>query len=613
MIDNHQNRLNYIRLVFLIVAGVLLLKALHLQLIDKTYADKAVATTVGNYILYPSRGLIYDRNKKLLINNNPVYDVMVTYNQVDKAMDTLKFCKLVGINPNEFSDRLNKNFRSARYSKSKPYVFLSTIAAETATQLQESLYQFPGFFLQTRNVRGYPHKNAAHVMGYIREVRKSEVDYENYRPGDYIGGSGLELEYENELRGVKGNRVVLKDNLGREVTSYKDGKTDVSPQSGKDILSSLDIDLQAYGEKLMENKTGSIVAIEPQTGEILAMISAPTYNPNLMTINRERGKYYNALLVDTLKPLFNRATMAKYPPGSIFKNIVGLIGIELDVVEPYVGMTCPGYYRYNNVTIGCRNHPRPNNVGIALQYSCNTYFIDAFRKIIDIESFYSPEVGLDTFSHYLYNFGMGEPLGIDFPQEQKGNVPTTKYFNKLYPKKRGGWKSPTIMSIGIGQGEVEMTGMQMANLAAILANRGYFYTPHLVKGFVDGTPIDKKYKEPNYVGVEPPNFAAVIAGMESVCSTGTGQRGKVTNIRTAGKTGTVQNPHGEDHSTFIAFAPVENPKIAISVYIENSGGGSRYAAPIAGLIMEKYLNKEISEEKKYLEKSMLEADLNAKK
>lgn len=611
MSESNQDKANIIRIVFLVAAAVLLLRAFDLQLIDNTYSNRK-SIAVGRYTQYPSRGLILDRNGKLLTNNNPVYDVMVTYNLVDKeSIDTTKLCNILGLKPGEFSKRFNKNFkRNNRYNKRKPYVFLSTISSRTAAHLQESLYEFPGFFVLTRNVRGYPHRNAAHVLGYIREVKRNEVN-EYYRPGDYIGGSGLELEYEAELRGTKGVNHFLKDNLGRKISSFKDGKIDTSAVSGRDLLSSIDIDLQMYGEKLMQNKTGSIVAIEPKTGEILAMISSPTYNPNLMTINRERGKYYQALLGDSLKPLFNRATMAKYPPGSIFKSIVGLIGIQLGVVNPYAGMGCPGFYKYNNVRIGCRNHPTPSNIGIALKFSCNTYFIDAFRDIVDIKSFYEPKVGLDTFDHYLYRFGLGDRLGIDFPQEQKGNVPTTAYYDKIYPKNKGSWKSPTIMSVGIGQGEMEMTGMQMANLAATIANRGYYYTPHLAKKFVDSDIlIDEKYRTPVFVGVEPPNFEPIIEGMESVVATGTGRRGQVTNVRTAGKTGTVQNPHGEDHSTFIAFAPVNSPQIAISVYVENSGGGSRFAAPIAGLMMEKYLKGKLDETKEYLEKTMLETDLN---
>ncbi len=611
MSDSNQNRQQIIRIVFLLAGAFLLLRAADLQLLDDTYHNKSTAIAVGKYTLYPSRGLIYDRNGKLLTNNNPVYDVMVTYNQVDAGMDSLKLADILGLKMPDFRKRLNKDFRNYRYSKSKPFVFVSTVSAQTAALLQESLYEFPGFFVQTRNVRGYPHRNAAHVLGYIREVTPKEVKELDYRPGDYIGGSGLELEYEKELRGVQGSRFVLKDNLGREVSPYKDGENDTLAVSGKDLISSIDIELQKYGEELMQNKTGSIVAIEPATGEILAMISAPTYNPNLMTINRERGKFYNALLVDSLKPLFNRAVMAKYPPGSIFKSVIGLIGIQLGVVNPYVGMSCPGYYSYNSVRVGCRNHPYPADMGVALKYSCNAYFIDAFRDIVEIESFYKPHIGLDTFDHYLYRFGLGNPLGIDFPQEQKGNVPTSEYYDKIYPRDKGSWKSPTIMSVGIGQGEMEMTGMQMANLAATIANRGHYYVPHLAKKFVDDDfLIDEKYRTPVRVGVEPINFVTVVDGMESVVASGTGRRGQVPEVRTAGKTGTVQNPHGEDHSTFIAFAPVDNPKIAISVYVENSGGGSRYAAPIAGLMMEKYLKGQISDSKKIVDKTMKETDLN---
>lgn len=598
------------------MASVLVFRAFDLQILNKKYAIEAEATAMSKYTLYPSRGLIYDRQGELLINNNPVYDVMVTYNQIDPNMDTIKFCKILGITKESFQERLNKNFRTdKRFSKYKPFVFLNKVSAETYAKFQESLYEFPGFDVQIRNVRAYPHKNAAHVLGYIQEVDKKDIEENKkvYVSGDYIGASGLEKQYEASLRGKKGGRFVLKDNRGRDVGKFLDGKQDTLAESGGDLIASIDIKLQGYAEELMQNKIGAVVAIEPKTGEILVLSSSPSYDPNLLTINRERGKAYAKIAKDSLNPLFNRATMAKYPPGSIFKPVVALIALQEQVTTPSRYIYCPGFYTYNNDTRKCRAHPPATTVGRAIQYSCNTYFFQTFREIVELEGFYKPEPGLETFTKYLYQFGLGYSLGIDFPQEKDGNVPTVNYYNKLYPKNKGGWKSPTIMSVGIGQGEMQLTTVQMANLAAIFANKGYFVTPHLAKGYRDNaSKIDEKYLKKNDVGIDPIHFPPVIQGMIDVVENGTARGSKIPGILTAGKTGTVQNPHGEDHSTFIAFAPVEDPKIAIAVYVENAGGGGRFAAPIATLIIEKYLNNEIASSRIWREEQMIEADLISK-
>ncbi|MBR9919840.1 MAG: penicillin-binding protein 2 [Bacteroidetes bacterium] len=618
MATSFANRQQSIRLLFIISAFILIYQALNLQVLDESYAAEADATASDTYTLYPSRGLIYDRNHTLLINNNPVYDILVTYNQVDPDMDKEKFCELLGIDTLEFNTRLNKNWNDARYSRSSPFIFLSTVSAVTYARFQESLYEFPGFYVQTRNVRAYPWPNAAHVLGFIREVSQQELDTQeeinegnNYKPGDYIGGTGLEKEYEEQLRGQKGARYVLKDNLGRVVGSYKDGELDRPPVSGVDMTSSLDIRLQAYAEELMDGKIGAVVAIEPKTGEILSMVSMPTYNPNDLTINRSRGEAVRRLSTDSLKPFFNRAVMAKYPPGSIFKPVIGLVGLQKGYLFPNTYHYCPGYYSYNSFIWGCRNHPAPIGVGTAVQFSCNTYFFQTFRDIIDKEeSFYKPEVGLDTLVSYLYRFGFGNELGIDFPGEQEGNIPTSEYYNRLYPKDQGGWKSPTILSLGIGQGEIQLTTMQMANLAAVLANRGYYKTPHLVKGFSDPEiQIPEKYRVNNYSGIDPEHFQPVVDGMISVVNAGTGRIAFIPDVTVAGKTGTVENPHGDDHSTFIAFAPADDPQIAIAVYVENAGGGGRFAAPIASLLIEKYLTGEIHPSRNWVEKRMLETKL----
>lgn len=611
--DVFQDRKLTIQVIFCAVALVLLWRAFELQIISDEYAKQAAITAVNKYTIYPSRGLILDRNGKLLINNNPVYDLNVTYNQIDPKMDTAKFCRLLEIDKAYFEEALNKDFKSDyRYSKYKPFTFLTKISSQMHARFQESMYEFPGFDVQLRNVRGYPYRNAAHVLGYMREVNQKEVRTENtpYVPGDYLGISGLEKEYEDELRGEKGQRFILKNNRGQNIGEYKDGEQDVPPKSGKDLITTLDIDLQTYAEELMKNKVGAVVAIEPKTGEILAMSSAPNYDPNRITINRSRGQEYNKLQNDSLKPLFNRALQAVYPPGSTYKTVMGLIGLQLGVITDNQPMPCPGYYQYNNLRVGCRPHPYTSNLGKAIQYSCNNYFCKTFRSVIDIESFYKPEVGLDTLRHFVGKFGMGRKLGIDIPGEKSGNVPTVAYYDKVYPAHKGGWKFSGIISLAIGQGEFTMSTLQMANMATALGNRGYFFKPHLVKGFNGENSAETlaKFRERETVDISPEHFDAVIQGMIDVTTAGTGRAAAVPNITVAGKTGTVQN-RGADHSTFIAFAPAENPQIAIAVYVENAGGGGRTAAPIAGLLMEKYLTKQISERSKYKETRILETNL----
>ncbi|MBK7409954.1 MAG: penicillin-binding protein 2 [Saprospirales bacterium] len=611
--NDFRSRQLTIQVLFAGVALLLVGKLLQLQLLDKTYAERAQNTAVEKFTLYPSRGLIYDRNGALLINNELVFDLLVTYNQLDPKMDTARFCELLHIDVEEFKTRLNKDWKNPRFSKRKPFIFLNSISAENFARFQENLYQFPGFFVQSRSVRSYPQPYAAHVLGFIREVDQKELDEpgSDYQLGDFIGGSGLERSYESVLRGVKGSRFVLKDNVGRVVGSYENGMLDSSAIAGENIYTTLDIDLQRYAEDLLRNKVGSVVAIEPKTGEILAFASSPTYDPNLLRIGQGRGEAVQTIGRDSLKPFFNRAVMARYPPGSTFKLLVGLIALQEEVIRPEQGVNCPGYYAYGGSSWGCRSHPHPGSLVQAVQYSCNTFFFQTFRKIVDKESFYKPEVGYDIFVKHLLGFGLGHPLGIDFPNEAGGNVPTSEYFYKIYPKNQGGWKSPTIISLGIGQGELLLTTLQMANLTAAIANRGYYIKPHLGKQLGMGKEARPAFQnlEKHQVGIEGKYFEPIIQGMTAVVEAGTGRSAMVPEFRVGGKTGTVQNPHGADHSTFIAFAPVDNPTIAIAVYVENAGGGGRYAAPIAGLLLEKYLKGSISPQKEFYEKLMLETDL----
>lgn len=610
--DFHKNRQYIVRTIFIATMALLLLKAMQIQLVDSTYQDRARTTAIEKVIDYPSRGLIFDRKGKLLVNNNAIYDINCTYNLVDPKMDTTLFCQLLAIDKATFKKLINKNFRSARYSKSVPFIFLEKVSAETYARFQESMYEFPGFSIQIKNVRGYPYQNSSHALGYLSEVNQKQIDESAgvYRKGDFIGSTGLERTYEENLKGGKGIRYVLKDNLGRAVGSYKDGRQDTLAVSGKDLVTTLDVELQELAKKMLSNKSGSIVAIEPASGEILCFVSSPSYDPSQLTIHRNRGEAYNLLIKDTLrKPFLNRGVMAKYPPGSIFKPVLSLIALQEGVATPQTSVSCSGAYYYKGQSFGCHQHPSPRNLVVALEHSCNTYYFTNLRNIIDKFGFQNPHKGLAMLNQRLYKFGLGNPLGADIPNEASGNIPTPEYYDKLYPRAEGSWKSPTIMSIGIGQGEIEMTTLQMANLSAIIANRGYFYTPHLIKKFADNSPIPDRFRIKKSVDINDQYFDPIIEGMSRSVKFGTGRSARLKDIEICGKTGTSQNPHGKDHSVFFAFAPRENPKIAVAVYVENGGWGSTYGAPMASLVIEQYLKNNIAENRQYILEKLSGIDL----
>jgi penicillin-binding protein 2 len=597
--------------VFGIVAFVLLIRAAQLQLVDTSYQSKAEAITIEKNVLYPSRGVMFDRNNQLLVFNNALYDLMVTYKQIDRTMDTLKFCRLLGIDTTTFRANLEKDWKSKKFSKSLPFPFMTMLSPEIYARLQESLYEFPGFYVQVRNVRGFPQHNGAHVLGYISEVKPEQIErYAGiYESGDYIGSTGLERQYEPILRGKKGFQYILKDNVGRLVGAYKNGTLDSAAVAGKDLILGLDIKMQALAERCLENKIGAIIAIEPSTGEILTMCSSPTYDPEKMTINKARNEMFRQLYKDSLRPLFDRAAAAEYAPGSIFKPMVALIGLQSGVWDTHNGVSCSGGYHYNSVTIKCHAHSYAGDLKDGIAHSCNAYFITILRALVDKYGFRNAAVGLDSLDEALYRFGMGHTLGIDYPGEKDGNVPTSKFYNKLYPKARGSWYSTNIMSIGIGQGEEQLTTLQMANLAATIANRGWYYTPHLVKATKDGGKPDAKFSVKHFSGVDAKHFAEVIEGMEAVIQEGTGSNARVPGIDICGKTGTSQNPHGNDSSVFIGFAPKNNPKIAVAVYIENGGFGNDFAAPITGLMIEQYLNGSVAANRQYLIEKVQKAKL----
>ena len=599
----------YIRITIIVSALILLLKVTQLQLFDSRLRNTANAAALSKQVQFPSRGLIFDRNGKLLVYNDALYDIQVVYNNVNPEMDTTLFCRLLEIDKQTFNKNLNKNWNSPQFSKNVEFVFLSKVSPTIYGRFQEHLFEFPGFKARIRNVRGYKYPGASHALGYINEVDQEFLDRpENtYESGDFVGITGLEQSFEKELRGAKGHKYILKDNIGREVGSYESGRLDSSATPGLDLITTLDIDLQMYAEQLMQNKIGGIVAIEPSTGEILCMQSSPGWNPNDLTIHKNRSERFDELSKDSLNPFFDRTVMAQYPPGSIFKTVVGLIALQEEVTRPNRYIQCGGTYQNTSRDFRkCRNHPPAYNMAIGLEFSCNSYYFELFKNIVDKYGRDEVNRGMDNFYNYLKNFGFGEGLSDFHFNEKPGFIPDSKYYAKTHAKLR----SPNIVSLGIGQGELLMTNLQMANLAAILANRGSFITPHLLKNFKGNNAARSENSNvQRSVRISEHHFVPVIQGMENVVKTGTGRRAQATGIAVCGKTGTVQNPHGEDHSVFLAFAPKDNPQIALVVYVENSGGGSRYAAPIAGLLIEKYINKEIAEPKKTVEESLFSANL----
>ncbi len=574
--------------IFVVVGLVYLVRLAYLQLIDDSYAELADRNALRHITQYPARGLIYDRNGKLLVSNEPVYDLMVIPRQV-KDLDTAEFCALLKISKEEFIKKMEK---ARKYSSYTPSIFEKQISKKDFAPIQEKIYLFEGFYAQSRTLRFYPDSLACHVLGYIGEVSEKQIE-ENpyYRKGDYIGMSGLEKSYEEILRGEKGSKITLVDVHNREKGSFKEGLYDTAAIAGKNLYTSIDIELQRYAEKIMANKRGCIVAIEPETGEVLCFVSAPYYNPNLL-VGRVRGNNYMDLANDISKPLFNRALMAEYPPGSIFKIAQALIALDMGVIDPNSGFVC------DKGLVGCHSHPSATNVRDAIKMSCNPYFYRVFQRVIQrtnpntlkIDSKY----GLMRWNEAAKRMGFGVRPDIDLPNVRKGFIPDTTFYNKWYPS---GWNFYTIYSNSIGQGEVGVIPLQMANFAALVANRGWYITPHLVRNFgdEDGKQRFKKYTTKNYSYIASSYWDLAVEGMWGVVheAGGTARRAKIDDIAVCGKTGTAENI-GEDHSVFIGFAPKTTPKIAVAVYIENAkGGGGTWAAPIASLIIEKYIRGEV--------------------
>lgn len=608
--DRQTNRSLWIQRVIIAAALILIFQTGWLQLVDPTYGQKADRTTLVRRTLYPGRGLIMDRNGHLMVHNIPVYDLKVIYNQVPKNIDTNLLCKLLEIDKASYKERMEKDWKSLRYSKSVPFDFMEHIPANKFQYIQEYLHLFPGFYGELRSARGYFENHSAHVLGYMSEVDQKRIDDSDgiYALGDFCGSTGVESFYEASLRGSKGSSYVLKDNLGREIESLDQGRHDSLAISGDNLILTLDHILQEYGQQLLQNKRGSIVAIEPATGEILAMVSSPGYDPNELSISRSRGIAFTKLQSDTLKPLFDRSVMAMYPPGSIFKPILALAAMQEGVLNENRTIYCNGAYYSGGLKRGCHNHPSAHNVAAAIQYSCNTYFFTVYKEVIDISGYTIPEIGMRKLNGMLSEFGLGHKISIDVPGEKSGNLPGPSYFDQVYGA--GKWRSPYILSMGIGQGELQLTTLQMAHAAAVIANEGTYTDPHILKSRVPaGQAPHAEFYSRRRVSIDYRYFEPVIEGMSGAVRAGTATLAYIPDIEVCGKTGTSENPHGEDHSVFFGFAPRDKPKIAIAVYIENAGWGGSFATPVAGLIIEKYIRGEISEGRKWLEARMLEADL----
>jgi penicillin-binding protein 2 len=589
----------YVVMAIVILATTgLLIRLFVIQVVKSSYRLSAENNVLRYITQYPARGLILDRNGKLIVYNQAAYDLMVIPSQVNN-LDTVSFCNLLSITPDVFRKQMKL---AVNYSRKAPSVFLKQVSDQTYARFQEKMFQYPGFYVQPRTLRKYSKPIASHVLGYVSEVDDGIIKKNPYyKPGDYIGKSGIEESYEKYLRGKRGVKIYLVDVFSRIKGSYAQGKLDTLAVQGSDITTGIDYDLQTYGEQLMKNKRGSVVAIEPSTGEVLTLISAPDYDPALL-VGRVRSENFAKLLADTVEqPLFNRATMASYPPGSTFKPINGLIGLQEKVITPLTAFECHRGYLF----VECHAHPSPLNVVGAVGNSCNAYFCQTYRRVLENPAYNTISDAYNKWRGYLSEFGFGSKLGTDFANELSGFIPTTGYYDKYYGK--GRWKALTVISMAIGQGEVGTTPLQMANMTAAIANRGYFYTPHIVKSIGKENYIDPRFTTRHNIDIDTANFEQIIKGMELAVVSGTAAGVRLKDIIICGKTGTAQNPHGANHSVFVAFAPKENPKIAIAVYVENAGFGATYAAPIASLMIEKYLKGQITNTT--LEKRILESNL----
>lgn len=592
----------------IIIAIIYVIRLFNLQVMEEKYKDSADSNAFLRKAVYPSRGIIYDRDGRLVVYNQPAYDVMVIPRDI-KDFDTLDFCQAVNISPEDLVKRMEDmrdRRRNPGWSPYSPQKLLTHLSAEEYGRLQEKLYRFPGFYIQKRILREYNYKCASNVLGNIREVAPADMEKDPYYArGDYMGDIGVEYTYERFLRGVKGTEVLMRDALGRIQGRYEEGALDREATAGKNIKLSLNIELQQYAESLMVNKKGAVVAIEPSTGEVLCLVTAPSYDPTLL-VGRERGSNYNKMIRDLDKPLLNRAIQATYPPGSTFKPTQGLIFLQEGIITPSTPYPCYHGFVLGRLKVGCHGHGSPLPLKPALQTSCNAYFCWGLKNMIDKKSKYGTVAkAFDVWKHHMISQGYGYKLGIDLPGEYRGFIPNVEYYNKRYGD--GHWSATTVISIAIGQGEILATPLQIANLSATIANRGYYITPHVVKEIQD-TVMPSEYLERHDTSIDRRWYEQVAEGMRMAVTGGTCRVANLADIEVCGKTGTAQNPHGRDHSAFMGFAPYHDPKIAVAVYVENAGFGATFGVPIGSLVMEKYLRGYIPPERKHLEERMLQSN-----
>ncbi len=589
------NRRYVIGGVATLIVVVYIIRLFMLQISSDDYKKSADSNAFLKRIDFPSRGVITDRHGKLLVFNQPSYDIMVVMNEVGDHLDTLEFCQTLNISRQEFDSRMatikDRN-RNPGYSRFTQQLFLTQLSDKDFSVFQEKMYRFPGFYVQRRSIRQYQYPYAAHVLGDVAEVSPAEVEADDYyQPGDYIGKLGVERSYERQLRGEKGVKILLRDAHGRIQGSYQNGALDRRPKPGKNLTLAIDFDLQALGERLMQNKIGSIVAIEPSTGEILCMVSSPTYDPRLM-VGRQRSKNHLELSRNAWKPLLNRSIMGQYPPGSTFKTTQGLTFMNEGIIHPtQTAYPCGHGFNYKGLHVGCHGHASPLSLVPALSTSCNGYFCWGLFYMLSAKSKYgSVQKAMNTWRDYMVSMGFGYRLGVDLPGEKRGLIPNAQFYDNAY---KGSWNGLTIISIAIGQGEVNATPLQIANLGATIANRGWYYVPHVVKK-VQGEPLDTTFTRKHHSKAGRNAYDYVVKGMRASALGGTCHELARYDFEACGKTGTAQN-RGHDHSVFMGFAPMDNPKIAVAVYVENGGWGATFGVPIGGLIMEQYIHGKLSE------------------
>lgn len=599
------NRGNKLLIGLAAVAVILLARLFYIQIINDEYKKDASNNSMVYATVYPPRGLIYDRNGEILVSNSVCYDILVTP-RVVKQFDTLALAAALDTT----ADFIREKMRYYRTYRSRigyqTQTLLKQVPHETYTRFAEQEYRFPGFSAQVRSIREYPFNAGGNLLGYISEVDADYIrKHPEYKAGDYVGRTGLEAAMEDSLRGEKGYHIYLRDSRNRLQSSYADGSEDKPAVPGKDIVSTIDAHLQQYGQRLMEGKVGSVVAIEPSSGEILAMVSSPGIDVDVLS---DIGRHYGEISGNPLKPMFNRTVMASYPPGSVFKLVNGLIGLEEGVLKPSNSYPCHGGFFYGaGRKLGCHAHSSPLQFKDAIATSCNGYFCYVMRNILENDEYAGTAEALDAWREYVLSFGFGQKLDSDFPSELGGNIPSSSYYDRIYGK--GRWKFQTVVSLSIGQGEIGATPLQIANLAAIMANRGYYYIPHIVKDS-EGVSIDGRFRERHYTLVDTTHFQTAVDGMYMAVNGGgsagaTARNAAIPGLDVCGKTGTAQNPHGKDNSVFICFAPKDNPKIAVAAYVENAGFGATWALPVASLMLEMYLKGEISPQRRHLEDRML--------